>query len=81
MASPNEIGAIKKIMIKPIAWKVIEHLDNFFTIDFTYVEVDRGEWAEVRTRRGGIKTYKTINAVLSDLKKVDKSPIVYFFLI
>lgn len=77
MASPLEISGIQKVMVKPVAWRLIEHHDGSFTLDFTYVEPKRGEWAEVRTRRGDIKRYKTYNAAFSDIKRVQLTALVF----
>lgn len=65
-------------MVKPFAWRMIEHMDELFTLEFTYVPPDRGEWAEVRTRRGEVKRYKTANAALSDVKRVQLEAVIYF---
>lgn len=77
MSSPLEISGLQKIMVKPVAWRLIEHHDCSFTLDFTYVEPKRGEWAEVRTRRGDIKRYKTSNAALTDVKRVQLNAVVF----
>jgi hypothetical protein len=46
-------------------------------LDFTYVEPKRGEWAEVRTRGGGVKRYKTVNAAMSDVKRVQLNAVIF----
>lgn len=78
MASPLEISGLQKIMVKPVAWRLIEHMDEMLTLEFTYVAPDRGEWAEVRTRRGDVKRYKSSNAVFADIKRVQKDAVIYF---
>lgn len=78
MASPLEIAGLQKVMVKPVAWRLIEHMDEMFTLEFTYVSPDRGEWAEVRTRRGEVKRYKSSNASISDIKRVQKDAVIYF---
>ena len=65
-------------MVKPVAWRMVEHMDEMFTLDFTYVDPKRGEWAEVRTRRGEVKRYKSANAAIADIKRVQNDAVVYF---
>ncbi len=77
MASPLEISGIQQVMVKPTAWRVIEHPDDTFSLDFTYVHPERGEWAEVRTRRGEVKHYKTMNAAVADIKRVQLNSVVF----
>lgn len=79
MSSPLEISGLMKIMVKPVAWRLIEHMDGMLTLEFTYVATDRKDWAEVRTRRGEVKRYKSSNAVFADIKRVQKDAVVYFF--
>lgn len=70
MASPNEIGMMMKIAVKPKAWRLVEHADGIYCLDFTYVEPSRGDWCEVLTRRSGRKWYKTASAALRDIARV-----------
>jgi hypothetical protein len=77
MSSPLEISVLKQVMVKPVAWKLVEHMDSLYTLEFTYSSPDRGGWSEVRTRRGEVKRYKTSNAVLSDIKRVQDSAVIY----
>ncbi len=79
MSSPNEIGSLAKIMVKPMSWRVLESPDHSYTLSFTYVDAERGEFAEVLTRRGDLKVYKSVVAVLSDIAKVQAEAAVYFF--
>lgn len=80
MANPNEISSLQRIMVKPLAWRMVEHADGEFSLDFTYVEPARLEWAEVMTRRGGRKFYKTANAALRDIARVQSEAVIYSFL-
>lgn len=77
MASPLEIAGLQKIMVKPQAWRLIEHLDGSITLDFTYVDPSRGEWASIMTRRTGLKRYKTADAAFRDVARVQSSAVVY----
>ena len=78
MSSPSEISALQKIMVKPMEWNInkIPPGENYpkgsYNLLFTYVSPDRGEYEFVRTRRGDIKKYKTLNALFSDITKVQQ---------
>jgi hypothetical protein len=78
MAGVNEISGLCSIAVKPLAWRVIEGVDATFTIKFTYVDVDRNDWAEIRTRRDEVKNYKKIETALFDIKKVQNEATVFF---
>jgi hypothetical protein len=80
MSSPLEISALQKIMVKPVAWRMTEHHDEAFTLEFTYVDPTRGEWAPIMTRRAGQKRYKTANAALRDIARVQAEAVIYSFL-
>lgn len=77
MATPLEIAGLQKIMVKPTAWRMFEHPDGGCTLEFTYVSPERGEWAEVRTRRGEVKHYKTVDTAMADIKRVQPDAVVY----
>lgn len=76
MASPNEIGALQQIMVKPQAWE-LHCSSGVYWLRFTYLDPRKGEWADVVTRRGGRKEYKTADAALSDVRKVADVACVY----
>lgn len=78
MATPLEIAGLQKIMVKPTAWRMVEHGDGSCTLEFTYVDPSRGEWAEVRTRRGEIKRYKHADTALADIGRVQPQSVIYF---
>lgn len=80
MASPLEISSLQKIMVKPVAWRMTEHPDEAFTLEFTYVDPTRGEWAPILTRRSGQKRYKTADAALRDIARVQTEAVIYSFL-
>lgn len=78
MASPLEISGLQQIMVKPVAWRLIEHIDDMLTLEFTHIAPDLGDWFEVRTRRGEVKRYKSCNAAIADVKRVQKDAVIYF---
>jgi hypothetical protein len=77
MSSPLEISSIKKIQVKPVAWRLVEHLDHTFTLHFTYLQPTLNEWQEVRIRGGMIKFYKSTTAAISDIRKVMSDAVIY----
>lgn len=81
MSSPLEISGLQKIIVKPLAWRVVEHMDSTYTLEFTHLKPERDEWAEIRTRRGKIKHYKTMNAVISDIKRVQDQAVLFMDLL
>ena len=80
MASPLEISSLQKIMVKPVAWRMTQHQDEAITLEFTYVDPTRGEWAPIMTRRAGQKRYKTADAAIKDIARVQTDAIVYALL-
>jgi len=92
MASPNEIGGLREIMVKPTAWKLIESPDGNFILQFTFL-TDKLEkeglwgswqnesgWADVITRRRGTKIYATSSSALRDIARVQEQAVVYMFM-
>jgi hypothetical protein len=80
MSSPLEISSLQKIMVKPVAWRMTQHLDETITLEFTYVDPIRVEWAPIMTRRAGQKRYKTADAALKDIARVQTEALIYAFL-
>jgi hypothetical protein len=77
MSDVNEISGLVKISVKPMAWRIIENMDKTYRLDFTYVSPSRGDWAEVRTSRGEVKTYRKIDTLVGDIKKVQLEPVIH----
>ncbi len=71
----SEIAALQKIAVKPMAWRMLNGMDGIGLM-FTYVDPERGEWEDVKTRRGVPKRYKTYNAAISDIKKVQDQAVI-----
>lgn len=79
MASSLEISSLQRFAVKPAAWRMLEHLDGTYTLEFTHIPLKQGgggEWAGVQTRRGELKHYKTANAALGDVKKVQADAVL-----
>ena len=77
MSSANEISVLQNIMVKPMSWRVLQSVDGSYTLAFTYVNPERSEYAEVVTRRGVIKVYKSVKAVIADISRVQQDSVVY----
>ena len=71
MSHPSEISAIATMAVKPMEWN-INKIPAGYNLLFTYVSPDRESYEFVRTRRGDIKTYKTLNALFNDITKVQQ---------
>lgn len=80
MASGNEISTLQKIMVKPMTWKLIENIDGSYSLAFTYVSPEREEWANVQSKRGPAKAYKTADAALRDIARVQTEAHIMAFL-
>lgn len=80
MASTKEITTIQKIMIKPVAWRILQSPDNSFLLAFTYLQPDKDKWETVETRGGIHKQYKTSDAALKDIARVQTVSTVFCFL-
>lgn len=70
MANVNDIGSLQRIMVKPMAWRLLGQIDGTYRVQFTYVDPQRSEFCEVQTARGATKVYKTADAALADIAKV-----------
>jgi hypothetical protein len=77
---PNTIHTLSRIAVKPRAWHVIEGVDGTFSMRATYVDPGRAEFFEVTTARGQVKQYRSLAALMSDIRKVDLQPVVTFTL-
>jgi hypothetical protein len=75
--SPQEISIMQKIAVKPSAWKVTQEMDGIFQLAFTYAAPARAEWADVLTKRGEKKTYKTADACFRDIARVTHESVVF----
>ena len=77
MSSPNEISAMQKIMVKPIAWRINQSPDKSYQLEFTYLN-DQREFAQVQTRGREIKIYKKIAAVFADIDRVQIQALIHY---
>jgi hypothetical protein len=71
--NPVEISALKKIQVEPSCWKVEQQENGGFLLSVTYMQASEGAWQRIETRRGEVKRYKTADACLKDVSRVQKS--------
>jgi hypothetical protein len=82
MATPLTIATLRDHPVKPTAWQVIQHMDGVFTLKFTYGNPSRREdWGDILSRRGDVRRYKTSDAVLKDISRVQTEALIHAFLI
>jgi len=75
----NTINTLQNIQVKPEMWILRQDIyDGEFRLSATYVEPSRGEYFEITTARGDTKIYRTVQAAISDARKVMASPIIQF---
>jgi hypothetical protein len=73
----NTVSELQRIMVKPMAWRLVQDDKDRFWLFFTHVAVERGEWAQVQTARGETKVYKTVDAALRDVARVQLQAVVH----
>ena len=78
MASPNEIAGLQIIAVKPKLWRITESIDGLYHLEFSWYQGDKTEFFLIQSQRKGTKTYKTIKAVISDIKKVKRDALIHF---
>lgn len=78
MAHVNSIAGLQAISVKPMAWRIVSHLDGRWTLEFTYVEPGREPWVPVVTARGLQKIYSSANAALADIGRVQSQAVIYY---
>lgn len=80
MANVNDISSLQRIMIKPMAWRLLSQMDGTYRLQFTYVDPQRGEFCEVQTARGSAKVYKTTDSAIKDVSRVQREAFIHAFL-
>jgi hypothetical protein len=71
--STVEISALKKFQMEPQGWKMEQQDNGEFLLSVTYMQVSVDSWLQIETRRGDVKRYKTADACLKDVSRVQKS--------
>ena len=66
--------------IKPVQWFVLQSPDLTYTLRATKLQPIDDKFFPVITARGQTKCYKTMKAVMHDIRKVDNNPLVQFHL-
>lgn len=77
MANVNDISALQRIMVKPMAWRLLGQMDGTYRLQFTYVDPQRSEFVEVQTARGETKVYRTADSALKDIWKVQRHAFIH----
>jgi len=72
----NTIATFQKIQVKPVQWIVRQDPDLTYWLLVTLVDPERGDFVTVTTARGKQKTYKTIQAVMADIARVQSDAMV-----
>lgn len=74
MPQINEIISLVKISIAPSSWKIIQNIDQTYTVDYRLQESD--DYKPVRAQDGNIKLYKTIKSAMSDIARVHQGKLI-----
>ena len=77
MQTSNDITSLQQITVKPLSWLITQANNGEYRLSFTYVAADRNEYAYLQTIRGKTKIYRSEKAILKDIAKVDKEPLIY----
>lgn len=69
----NSIGALKRMAVKPRAWKLIEDAPGLWGVAFHWgASADSpDDWHSLKTARGERRQYKSSDAALADIRSVD----------
>ena len=75
MASPNEIAGLQQIAVKPAIWLITEVFGEY-SVAFSWYQGDKTEFISVQSQRAGQRIYKSLNTVMTDIRKVDPNALV-----
>ena len=73
----NTISELQRTLATVQAWRLVQEDAERFRLWFSFVPVDRNDWAWVQTARGEVKLYKTAAAALKDIARVQRQAVIY----
>ena len=77
-ANKITINTLTGIAVKPIIWMVHQDIDSTYRLRATHTQPEKGDFFDIATARGDTKIYRTMKALLHDVRRVDINPVIHF---